>query len=49
MSKAAYNTSLGNGLPAEKGVIGAFFQIWPNPVVAYKLEVQSKKEGIKFK
>lgn len=26
MSKAAYNTSLGNGLPAEKEVIGAFFK-----------------------
>lgn len=49
MSKAAYNTSFSAGSPFPRGVIGAFFQIWPNPVVAYKLEVQSKKEGIKFK
>lgn len=42
-SKAAYNVSLGNGLPGEKGS-GAFFQSWLNLIDSYKLKVQTNKK-----
>lgn len=41
--KAAYNASLGNGLPDEKGS-GAFFQSWLNLIDSYKLKVQANKK-----